>query len=863
MIRLHTLGTVDLRGPDGQEIGPVLAQPKRLALLVYLALQGQHGFLRRDHVLALFWPEMDDEHARAALSRAIYFLRQALGDDVLTSRRDAIGLPRGTCWCDAAEFESAASEGRHGQALALYRGDFLEGFHVSDPAEFQQWLDGKRDRLRDLACRSAWCLAEAEESAGSHKLAAQWGRWAAARSPYDEVSVQRLLTLLDCSGDRAGAVREYELFAQRLADELELAPAPETRALIESIRSREDAVRAGAPDGDRNAVGKASATPVSEEPQVVPRGEEGRFRPNPTANASAPPLRPGALLRQRGRLGRNATVVAMASGLAAASLLSAVALRPLPDSGLIVVAPIENRTGYDTLDPLAHTATEWVVRSVAAAIESGPTNPGGRPLRVMERTDGAKDAALFALGERAGTVILGELYRDRGELQFRARVIDVLRRRRVWAIHPITAGPESGEDAIRELSQRAAGAVAALMHPDLAEWFPVATAPPKHDALAEYLRALRGLRGEEAALHFERSVAIDTTFTWALVDAATPGTLLDRSRAHSIVEKLKRKREQLNPLQRAVLSSILATEAGDRQASYEALAVAARLAPEHFLMGYALSAWDLHRPRQALRLLDRVDAQRLHDRVGSTWLMKTHMLHELGDHREELLLTRAAREVMPDNFSALSAQVRALAALGETRAVLALVDTALSVSAGPFGEGGGVMLLAAQELRAHGQVAQSMAMAQRAADWYRNTPADPAKGDPVWHDTRLGHAHYLAGNLDEARLLYEELLEREPRHRVRFYGMLGAIAARKGDRAAAEAYLNALANLDVPTEAELYDVGIARARIAVLLDNPQRALAFLLEGYLGGQGVDLHLELDFEDVLKHDRGFQEFVRPKG
>jgi tetratricopeptide (TPR) repeat protein len=243
--------------------------------------------------------------------------------------------------------------------------------------------------------------------------------------------------------------------------------------------------------------------------------------------------------------------------------------------------------------------------------------------------------------------------------------------------------------------------------------------------------------------------------------------------------------------------------------------------------------------------------------------MKTHMLHELGDHREELVLTRAAREVMPDNFAALSVEVRALAALGETRAVFALADTALSVSAGPFGEAGDVMLLAAQELRAHGQLAQSMEMARRAADWYRNTPADPARGDPLWHDTRRGHAHYLAGEWDEARLLYEELLAREPRHRVRFYGPLGAIAARKGDRAAAEAYLNALANIDTPAEAELYDVGIARARIAVLLGDPQRALAFLLEGYLGGQGVDLHAEVDFEGVLKHDRGFQEFVRPKG
>jgi DNA-binding SARP family transcriptional activator len=37
-----------------------------------------------------------------------------------------------------------------------------------------------------------------------------------------------VIKLLDSLGDRSGAVREYESFARRLADELELEPSPET-----------------------------------------------------------------------------------------------------------------------------------------------------------------------------------------------------------------------------------------------------------------------------------------------------------------------------------------------------------------------------------------------------------------------------------------------------------------------------------------------------------------------------------------------------------------------------------------------------------------------------------------------------------
>ena len=40
MIELRTLGAIDLRHTDGTPIQAVLAQPRRLALLVYLAKAG-------------------------------------------------------------------------------------------------------------------------------------------------------------------------------------------------------------------------------------------------------------------------------------------------------------------------------------------------------------------------------------------------------------------------------------------------------------------------------------------------------------------------------------------------------------------------------------------------------------------------------------------------------------------------------------------------------------------------------------------------------------------------------------------------------------------------------------------------------
>ncbi|MBA2459266.1 MAG: hypothetical protein H0V43_09980 [Gemmatimonadales bacterium] len=65
MIELHTLGVVDLRASDGRELGTILRQPKRLGLLAYLAVASPRRFHRRDSLLALFWPELDQDHARA------------------------------------------------------------------------------------------------------------------------------------------------------------------------------------------------------------------------------------------------------------------------------------------------------------------------------------------------------------------------------------------------------------------------------------------------------------------------------------------------------------------------------------------------------------------------------------------------------------------------------------------------------------------------------------------------------------------------------------------------------------------------------------------------------------------------------
>jgi DNA-binding SARP family transcriptional activator len=241
MIQLRTLGGLDLTDSEGRELGAILAQPKRLALLVYLALINSHRFRRRDTVVTLFWPELDDEHARGALRQAVRFLRAALGADVVINRgEEEIGVNPEALQCDATEFDRACESADWPRATELYRGELLAGVFIAETsAEFEHWLEGERDRLRRRAAGAAWSVVEIAERAGDPVTAAPWARRAVELSPDDEAGVRRLIRILDRRGDRAGALSAYEAFRKRMETLYGSAPSPETDALVAAIRSRE------------------------------------------------------------------------------------------------------------------------------------------------------------------------------------------------------------------------------------------------------------------------------------------------------------------------------------------------------------------------------------------------------------------------------------------------------------------------------------------------------------------------------------------------------------------------------------------------------------------------------------------------
>jgi len=236
-IELSLLGGYELNGA-GPAGDAVLSQAKPLALLAFLALSPDGRFQRRDRLVGLLWPELDQAHARAALRKALHDLRTALGAHVITARGDdEVALTPKTVRCDAVEFGEAIEKGHLMRALELYHGDLMPGFFLSGCVDFERWVEDERTQARERAAAASWALAVRLEGDKQLTEASSMARRAVRHAWSDERVLRRAMSLLDRLGDRAGAVKMFDDFARRVRADLEIEPSAETIALAKTIRS--------------------------------------------------------------------------------------------------------------------------------------------------------------------------------------------------------------------------------------------------------------------------------------------------------------------------------------------------------------------------------------------------------------------------------------------------------------------------------------------------------------------------------------------------------------------------------------------------------------------------------------------------
>jgi DNA-binding SARP family transcriptional activator len=221
------------------------------AIFKYLVYHHQQN-IPREVLMDIFWPEADPESARNSLNVAFYNIRKALRTvmdfPVVLFVDGAYGLnPEVDVWVDVEEFDTyirmahkLETEGQINKAKVkleiaanLYQGDFL--------AEdlYEEWAIYTRERLRAQYLDTLSRLCRIYYHQGQYTACAALCQLILK---YDHCHEEAHCRLIRCYGRQNQyhlSIRQYQVCADALQNELGIEPGSETVKLYERARRRE------------------------------------------------------------------------------------------------------------------------------------------------------------------------------------------------------------------------------------------------------------------------------------------------------------------------------------------------------------------------------------------------------------------------------------------------------------------------------------------------------------------------------------------------------------------------------------------------------------------------------------------------
>lgn len=362
MLRINTFGGlwVELDGRRVEGSGP-----RRNALLALLAVGGARG-VSRDRLLLYLWPDATDDRARHSLSQTVYSINRQLGE-VISARGTEVRLDPAVS-SDVGELLAAHQAGDAAAVVRLYQGPFLDGFALSDAAEFEDWSSGERRRLELIACEAMEGLAAADPT--GPEAAALWRRLAAM----DPLATRYAIALARATaraGDPGAAIKQLRLHQQFLRAETGAPPPAELTMLLAELAAVPVAPApvASVPAGAASAPG-SGPPPNDNHPSgsvagVAPAGPIAGAAPaGPVAANAAPPAPPMAR-PNRSRLVWIAAALLLVVGAAAVARFRSGGAKPLTGGAMVVLADVDNRTADSTLGPALTVAASVALQQSA------------------------------------------------------------------------------------------------------------------------------------------------------------------------------------------------------------------------------------------------------------------------------------------------------------------------------------------------------------------------------------------------------------------------------------------------------------------------------------------------------------------
>jgi DNA-binding SARP family transcriptional activator len=247
---IHLLGSLEA-SLDAEPVAGFYSDKVR-ALLAYLCIEAGRPH-RRARLAGLLWPDLPEPSARTNLRHALVNLRRVLqvpshsekgagAAPFLQITRQTIQCNTDSdAWVDAQSFlallEVPQPRLTHfEEAVALYRGELLEGCSLPDSSIFEEWLLLQRERFGRLALDALHRLAEGYMLQGEYEPALAYAWRQVELDPLRETGHRLLMRLLAYSGRADEALVQYEACRRVLWEELGAEPSAETAQLHEQIR---------------------------------------------------------------------------------------------------------------------------------------------------------------------------------------------------------------------------------------------------------------------------------------------------------------------------------------------------------------------------------------------------------------------------------------------------------------------------------------------------------------------------------------------------------------------------------------------------------------------------------------------------
>jgi DNA-binding SARP family transcriptional activator/tetratricopeptide (TPR) repeat protein len=622
MLYLRTFGGAAIER-EGVPQGGAAAQRRLLAVATLIAAGGELG-VSRDRVLSVLWADSDPERARHALNQTLYHMRRALGEDELFVAATDLRFSPEAFSSDIADFENAVDRGEDEQAVAIYRGPFLDGFYVSGASEFERWTAAQRSRLARRHADALDRLATGAERAGEFKRAVEVRRALATQEPLSGRVALDLMTVLAAAGDRAGALQYARVHRALVRDELEAEPDAAVVALESRLREepawrpapRSARTMLATPPEPSNSLTRESENPPGAHgPQGVPyekagwdRAEPDReARPTPVAAdasfareqrkesdaaspdaqiGSEPGTAIGASRRRIWRIAMIATAIVLTASLTML-VFSFSRQQPLVpiDPELIAVAPFKVSGEEPSLLYLREGMMDLLVAKLTGVDSSRAAAPA-TVLGAWHRLGGnledlPRDEALKAAREiGAGQLLLGQVVGTPEQVVLTASLLSV-----PSGVVAMQASVEGPTDSLMTLVDRLTGQLLAEQAGERERLASHTTA--SLDALRAYLGGQASYRQGDysrAAQSFKSAMERDSGFALAALGLALSADRLDAGadRARGVAMAWK-SREELSARDGALLEALAGPRYPDSSSISEELAAwehAAALAPE-------------------------------------------------------------------------------------------------------------------------------------------------------------------------------------------------------------------------------------------------------------------------------------------